>query len=436
MTSEPPPYAAFEPTRGLAIDCLEDTAAHSVLNDLQPFLLLNLILDQLLSAPNHHLHDNILFLLNQRSHMERVRIKSFTSELYRACVDACEDSAEPEVGELNHAHNQEPGPHAPEDNGYSTETKPTIVVSTAKYTAKNGGDIKDPPVLTELGSAPVRDSLNTPPDAQPELGSPDDETNCLASRSTSSTAEPQDTAGLSESKLSGGVSELSKTAVDDGEGSESDTDMPLPTNSKCHPVVKSSETHGVARSSETAPTRDSSTSCETSTSQRAKDKKTCKTTSWSWLLSQSVKDFIDDSHEQIRKFSVPGNTAETYRALLQLLSKDTDEQLDWTDGNQWSALVASGDSDRGQGSIRYALTAVAFARWYTVQMQSLERAAARKADRGIAREVMERVLGSPSGKERDWEQRRRRLATHLTRGRKWSRLVDSFGLGILLKDPW
>ena len=54
-----------------------------------------------------------------------------------------------------------------------------------------------------------------------------------------------------------------------------------------------------------------------------------------------------------------------------------------------------------------------------------------------AQEVSARILGSkPEDNEnyKIWERRRKNLSTHLTRGQKWSRLVEELGYGVLLKD--
>jgi hypothetical protein len=56
-----------------------------------------------------------------------------------------------------------------------------------------------------------------------------------------------------------------------------------------------------------------------------------------------------------------------------------------------------------------------------------------------AQEVSARILGpKPEDDEshKGWERRRKKLSTHLTRGRKWSRLVEELGYGILLKNAW
>ena len=41
-----------------------------------------------------------------------------------------------------------------------------------------------------------------------------------------------------------------------------------------------------------------------------------------FLINQHIDDFIDDSCEQIRRFGLPGNSAETYKALFDSLGNE------------------------------------------------------------------------------------------------------------------
>ncbi|KAK7407901.1 hypothetical protein QQX98_009912 [Neonectria punicea] len=159
------------------------------------------------------------------------------------------------------------------------------------------------------------------------------------------------------------------------------------------------------------------------------------------LLDQAIDDFVNKSHEQIQQFSSPGNSRETYKALFDSLGNEADEagqdRTRWSDGSEWVSLLEAGHGERHQGTICYALTAIAFTRWHASQVRLVDGAAtAQKA----AQEVSARILG-PNPKDgennnKGWERRRKKLGTHLTRGRKWSRLVEELGSGILLKNAW
>ena len=43
------------------------------------------------------------------------------------------------------------------------------------------------------------------------------------------------------------------------------------------------------------------------------------------LLSQTIDDFVNDSYEQVRQFSLPGNSRETYKAVFDSLGKKANE---------------------------------------------------------------------------------------------------------------
>ncbi|KAH7131174.1 hypothetical protein EDB81DRAFT_888461 [Dactylonectria macrodidyma] len=158
------------------------------------------------------------------------------------------------------------------------------------------------------------------------------------------------------------------------------------------------------------------------------------------LLDQAIDDFINDSHEQIRQFSTRGNSQETYKALFDSLGHGATEagedRTRWSDGSEWVSLLEAGHGERHKGTIRYALTAIAFARWHASQVQLVDGpTTAQKA----TQEVSARILGpKPEDDEnkKGWERRRKKLSTHLARGRKWSRLVEELGSGILLKNAW
>lgn len=155
------------------------------------------------------------------------------------------------------------------------------------------------------------------------------------------------------------------------------------------------------------------------------------------LIAQSTKDFVVMSYEHVRILGSSQNSAKTYKILFDSLegSQNTTTPA-WSDGSQWVSLVEGGHSERSKSSLYYALTAVAFARWHSVQTGFIKG----KSQQDATKEVSSRILGPKPeyGHPENirWEQRRKNLGTHLTRGRKWSRLADSFGFGILLTRIW
>ncbi|KAM6516675.1 hypothetical protein FALCPG4_014850 [Fusarium falciforme] len=155
------------------------------------------------------------------------------------------------------------------------------------------------------------------------------------------------------------------------------------------------------------------------------------------LLDQPMDDFVHGSHEQVRLSSFPGNSRATYRVLFDSLGSKAEGRAQWSHGLEWVSLLESSDGERKKAAIFYALTAIAFVRWYASQEHLVGSSVAPEE---AAQEVLARALGpKPKDDENSkegWERRRKRLDKHLARGRKWSRLVKELGFGILLKDAW
>lgn len=152
------------------------------------------------------------------------------------------------------------------------------------------------------------------------------------------------------------------------------------------------------------------------------------------LISQSLAEFVQESLHQVECFQIFSEPDQTYHNLFASL-KARKQEVGWSDGSQWKALVDSGHQDRKRSTIRYALTAIAFCRWHRSQVDLLPHSSTRTA----AQSVVLRVVGEAPEDESNrkaWEKRRKTLNTHLTRGRKWNSLVYEFGFGFLFKDAW
>ncbi|KAH6881115.1 hypothetical protein B0T10DRAFT_580976 [Thelonectria olida] len=144
------------------------------------------------------------------------------------------------------------------------------------------------------------------------------------------------------------------------------------------------------------------------------------------LLEQSIEEFVNESCQQVLQFSSSENSPETYKALFASLGNEPcKDGTKWSDGSEWVSLVEAGHTERSKGSIRYALTATAFARWHASQVQLMEGAVGATGHKA-AKAVSGRILGpkpeADKTKKELWERRRKNLSTHLARGRKWSRL--------------
>ncbi|KAJ3558070.1 hypothetical protein NPX13_g9793 [Xylaria arbuscula] len=129
------------------------------------------------------------------------------------------------------------------------------------------------------------------------------------------------------------------------------------------------------------------------------------------------------------------DSAETYKDLLNSLSTAHPVQATWSSGSQWRSVVESGFAERNKSSIRYALTTIAFARWHCDQTDLLTLSSRTAA----VQEVSSRILGpvpEDASERKVRETRRKRLTTHLTRGRIWDELVTTLGFGILYRNAW
>ncbi|KAH7268748.1 hypothetical protein B0J15DRAFT_487001 [Fusarium solani] len=149
------------------------------------------------------------------------------------------------------------------------------------------------------------------------------------------------------------------------------------------------------------------------------------------LVDETIDDFVHGSHEQVRLSSFPGNSRATYKDLRDSLGSEAEATAQWSYGSAWVSLLEAADGERKKAAICYALAAIALARWYASQEKL---AGSSVAPEKAAQEVLARVLGPKPNDETSkegWERRRRRLSTHLKRGRKWSRLVKDLGFGIL-----
>ncbi|KAI0977459.1 hypothetical protein F4678DRAFT_477486 [Xylaria arbuscula] len=153
------------------------------------------------------------------------------------------------------------------------------------------------------------------------------------------------------------------------------------------------------------------------------------------IIEQSTTEFAKSSLEEIEQLRFPMDSAETYKDLLDSLKSTHQVQATWSNGSQWRSVVESGFAERHKSSIRYALTAIAFARWHRDQTGLLS-LSSRTAE---VQEVSSRILGpvpEDASEKKVRETRRKRLTTHLTRGRIWDELVTTLGFGILFQNSW
>ncbi|KAI0404025.1 hypothetical protein F4802DRAFT_598640 [Xylaria palmicola] len=153
------------------------------------------------------------------------------------------------------------------------------------------------------------------------------------------------------------------------------------------------------------------------------------------MIEQSAIEFARSSLEEIEQLQFPIDSAETYKNLFDSLKTTRQIQATWSSGSQWRSVVELGFAERHKSSIRYALTAIAFARWHRDQTDLLSLSSRTTA----VQEVSSRILGpvpEDASEKKLRETRRKRLTTHLTRGRIWDELVTVLGFGILFQNAW
>ncbi|RYP66165.1 hypothetical protein DL771_007941 [Monosporascus sp. 5C6A] len=156
---------------------------------------------------------------------------------------------------------------------------------------------------------------------------------------------------------------------------------------------------------------------------------------WFLMTTQSDSNFASESFDQVEKFKLPVDSSQTYRDIYASLKQERRDETRWSDGSEWKNLVETAYQDRQRSSIQYAVTAIGFSRWYGGQVQLLSTTLAPK---DAAQVVTRRLLGMAREdvSKEWWKQLRNSFHTHLTRGRKWARLVDELGFGILFKNVW
>ncbi|KAM0485122.1 hypothetical protein ACHAPX_001098 [Trichoderma viride] len=155
------------------------------------------------------------------------------------------------------------------------------------------------------------------------------------------------------------------------------------------------------------------------------------------LVEEPIEEFIYHSHQQIIEFSSSNeDPSPAYEALVRsLYGKDSESDSTWPSGSEWLVLAETVQTDRKMGAINCALAAMELQKWHAsqaLQHKDLPLQSASKL-------VTDRLVGPRPAehyKKRAWIQRRKNIATLLTRGKKWIKLVDHLGHGILFKDAW
>ena len=136
--------------------------------------------------------------------------------------------------------------------------------------------------------------------------------------------------------------------------------------------------------------------------------------------------------EQVERFGLPEHTQETYKDLFFRLTA-VYETVHMSDGSQLLSLANSALARRHRSTIYYALTAIKLYQGHASEVRCLVRFNRKAA----AEQVTSSLLRSEGATDaRPSGEQRKQVNTHLTRGKKWARLVDELGFGILLMRAW
>ncbi|KPA36875.1 hypothetical protein FLAG1_10333 [Fusarium langsethiae] len=161
------------------------------------------------------------------------------------------------------------------------------------------------------------------------------------------------------------------------------------------------------------------------------------------LINQTTDSFVRESYEAVERFSFADSSQETNKAVLasirHRMKQHHNGNMSWSDGSQFVFRLDVGNGMRDKGPVWGAISAIDFVGWHKSQVQLLlsDTKTAQEATQEVSERVIRCKLGvKDENNEKEWERNRKRLNTDLARGRKWSRLAEDLGLGILFKDVW
>ncbi|KAL6887142.1 hypothetical protein HDV57DRAFT_488125 [Trichoderma longibrachiatum] len=158
-----------------------------------------------------------------------------------------------------------------------------------------------------------------------------------------------------------------------------------------------------------------------------------------YIREQTIDEFISDARGQLHRIGTAKGSSRRSARLATLMNDREGHDDNLPNGSEWFFLAEKGYGDHQRDTIFYAMAAVGFENWHRLEVQKIMLLQPELKLRVAKMEVSGIVLGPKpvsSTERRDWDRRRKHLSTHLSRGRKWRQLVDTFGRGILFKSPW
>ncbi|KAM0361050.1 hypothetical protein ACHAO7_011477 [Fusarium culmorum] len=166
------------------------------------------------------------------------------------------------------------------------------------------------------------------------------------------------------------------------------------------------------------------------------------------LINQSTESFVRESCKAVERFEIIDHSRETCKIVMASVrdrikqrydnDQNQDGEVAWSDGSQFVSRLESANATREKGPIWSALSAIDFVAWHKSQVQLLNDAkTAQEATQEVSARVIKWKLGERNeANNKAWERNRKRLNTDLTRGRKWFRITQKLGLGILFREAW
>lgn len=143
------------------------------------------------------------------------------------------------------------------------------------------------------------------------------------------------------------------------------------------------------------------------------------------LIRQSFDGFVCDAKSQVEGLSDPNDTE---KFIFTKMSDPTGGTgAIESNGHQLISQLNRVGQSQQRGSLYYAMTAVKFIRWFESTIQQSPQTQNAEA------ELRRKLLQPPS--RTGLRQRRLALTRYLMQGRKWNKLVQRFGYGILLMQP-
>ncbi|KAH7133015.1 hypothetical protein EDB81DRAFT_128423 [Dactylonectria macrodidyma] len=146
------------------------------------------------------------------------------------------------------------------------------------------------------------------------------------------------------------------------------------------------------------------------------------------LLSQPFDEFLSDALSQIEGLDGPNDAEElTFRNMSDLT--DGTGAIESNHGHKLIDKLNRVGQSQQKVSLHYAMTATEFTRWFESKIQHFTPLTRKDDEANLRSTLLQKFPG------RRLAERRQALTRCLMQGRKWNKLVQKFGYGILFMKP-